>query len=205
MAKVATRGTTVVMSIHQPRSDIFQLFDRVVLLAKVGQNVPGCNGVGRVVYCGTTVNAAKHLRTALGYSNSMDSDSVELNAELPNAQTAADADDILDLCSGHHADHLAANFDQHPSQRESLERNISALGQAADAREMLNGRHGALAGVLARAKARRVMFHTELAVLSQRLLIKAARHPMLVFLHYGGSIFMAITLGSIFSHMGYTI
>ena len=51
-ARVAARGTTVVMSIHQPRSDIFELFHRVVLMAKGG----------RTVYCGEAAAAAARLQ-----------------------------------------------------------------------------------------------------------------------------------------------
>lgn len=34
---------------------------------------------------------------------------------------------------------------------------------------------------------------------------KAMRHPMLLALHYGGSLFMAATLGSIFADLKYDL
>ena len=37
MARLARSGVTVVMSIHQPRPDIFRLMDRVLLMSGQGQ------------------------------------------------------------------------------------------------------------------------------------------------------------------------
>lgn len=39
LAAIAQRGTTVLLSIHQPRADIFALFDRVVVLGEGGRVV----------------------------------------------------------------------------------------------------------------------------------------------------------------------
>lgn len=54
MARLHNR--TIIMSIHQPRSNIFNLFDRLLLLA-----------AGRMVYSGPADEAASHFGT-LGYS-----------------------------------------------------------------------------------------------------------------------------------------
>jgi ABC-type multidrug transport system ATPase subunit len=39
LAAIARRGTTVLVSIHQPRADIFALLDRVVVLCEGGKGV----------------------------------------------------------------------------------------------------------------------------------------------------------------------
>ena len=44
LKKIADTGRTVICSIHQPRSDIFTMFDEILLLAKLGS--------GRVAYAG---------------------------------------------------------------------------------------------------------------------------------------------------------
>jgi ABC-type multidrug transport system ATPase subunit len=55
LASIGKRGTTVLLSIHQPRADIFSLFDRVVVL---------CEG-GRVVFEGSPNMVPAYLQRAL--------------------------------------------------------------------------------------------------------------------------------------------
>uniref|UniRef100_A0A7S2QCP9 ABC transporter domain-containing protein n=1 Tax=Zooxanthella nutricula TaxID=1333877 RepID=A0A7S2QCP9_9DINO len=54
---LAQQGHTVVVTIHQPRSSIYQLFDQVMLMAE-----------GRVVYCGTTGSACSAFFAAAGHA-----------------------------------------------------------------------------------------------------------------------------------------
>ncbi|CAK9043589.1 unnamed protein product [Durusdinium trenchii] len=56
LKNLATLGVTVVMVIHQPRYDLFQLVDDVILLASGG----------RMAYCGPTTTAVGYF-SALGY------------------------------------------------------------------------------------------------------------------------------------------
>lgn len=55
LVNLARRGRTVVMSIHQPRSDIFKMFDGIILLSR-----------GNVVYSGPTLDVVKYFED-LGY------------------------------------------------------------------------------------------------------------------------------------------
>ena len=50
LQKMAASGCTIVCTIHQPSSDVFALFDRLILLAE-----------GRVAYCGSAVGAKDHF------------------------------------------------------------------------------------------------------------------------------------------------
>jgi ABC-type multidrug transport system ATPase subunit len=50
MREMAARGKAIVCTIHQPSSDVFAMFDRVLLLAE-----------GRLAYCGTTAGALNFL------------------------------------------------------------------------------------------------------------------------------------------------
>ncbi len=72
MAALARQGVTVVMSIHQPRPDIFRLMDRILIMSSDGQ----------VVFSGPTHLATAHF-AALGHVASSPSVSI--------------ADQVLDL------------------------------------------------------------------------------------------------------------
>mmetsp|Transcript_68689 Transcript_68689/g.191581 ORF Transcript_68689/g.191581 Transcript_68689/m.191581 type:complete len:1747 (-) Transcript_68689:1259-6499(-) len=198
-ARVAAKGTTVIMSIHQPRSDIFELFHRVVLMAKGG----------KVVYCGDASQAAGRLQAEANATMAPQiSDDSRLTEETSAATQAErftiDAvevegnpgDVILDLACGPYARDLVRAFEA-SDQRTDLIHAIGSLSAAADRRGQ-----GARSDFSSNVH---VGFHTQVLVLSQRLLKKAVRHPMLLALHYGGSVFMAITLGSIFSDMTYDL
>ena len=54
---VAQKGTAVLLSIHQPREDIFNLFDHVIVL---------CEG-GRAIFSGPTVDVPSFLRTVIDF------------------------------------------------------------------------------------------------------------------------------------------
>ncbi|XP_065840975.1 protein white-like isoform X2 [Oscarella lobularis] len=50
LQKMAASGCTIICTIHQPSSEVFALFDRLILLAE-----------GRVAYCGSSVGAKEHF------------------------------------------------------------------------------------------------------------------------------------------------
>lgn len=55
LKRIARDGTTVVLSIHQPRAEIFDLFTQIVFLTKDG----------RVAYCGPPKGVLPYLQTNL--------------------------------------------------------------------------------------------------------------------------------------------
>ncbi|KAF3908799.1 hypothetical protein ABW21_db0207627 [Orbilia brochopaga] len=55
LKNLAKKGRTIITTIHQPRSEIWDLFDRVILLSR-----------GQPVYCGTQANALPYF-SSLGY------------------------------------------------------------------------------------------------------------------------------------------
>ena len=229
------------MSIHQPRSDIFELFHRVVLMAKGG----------RTVYCGDAASAEACLQAEakaaiaenVGWRPSEDEAFLEAslhsmaegsgegggaggaeddgdrhvdeaksgNEELfenggeattswgvdgrravraSRARASLNPGDvILDLACGLHATQLTTAFERSEG-KAALATAIAELVRSS-------------AGATATSANSVAWFHTQVLVLSQRLLRKAVRHPMLLTLHYGGSVFMAVTLGSIFADMHY--
>ncbi|EWC46649.1 hypothetical protein DRE_04136 [Drechslerella stenobrocha 248] len=55
LKSLAKKGRTIITTIHQPRSEIWDLFDRVILLSR-----------GQPVYCGTQANALPYF-SSMGY------------------------------------------------------------------------------------------------------------------------------------------
>lgn len=72
LVKLARGGLTIVLTIHQPRSDIFHMFDRLLLLAR-----------GKVAYFGDATKAVPYFR--------------ELGFECPSSYNPADF--FIDLIS----------------------------------------------------------------------------------------------------------
>ena len=91
LRRIAHDGTTVIMSIHQPRIEIFQMFTQLVFLTRDG----------RVAYCGPSRNVRSYLDTELlssscglkGTNNNNDQDLTSSRSEP--ASNPADA--LLDV------------------------------------------------------------------------------------------------------------
>ncbi|KAJ3189650.1 hypothetical protein HK101_008814 [Irineochytrium annulatum] len=112
LRKIASRGKTVICTIHQPRSDLFPMFDNILLLARGG----------RVVYSGPTTQILPHFEN-LGH---------------PIGHGTNPADFILDLSSidlrsprlEHHSrrrvDFLTAAWRDRPRSRPSSDMSMSS-------------------------------------------------------------------------------
>lgn len=61
LKNLAKQGHTVIVTIHQPRSSIYQLFDQVMLMSE-----------GRAVYCGPTGGPCSSFFTSAGYGVPVD-------------------------------------------------------------------------------------------------------------------------------------
>jgi ABC-type multidrug transport system ATPase subunit len=64
LKELALRGKLVIVNIHQPSSDIFKLFDRLVVLDKGGYTA----------YNGNPIEALPYLRSIIRYANTSDSE-----------------------------------------------------------------------------------------------------------------------------------
>ena len=160
-ARVAARGTTVVMSIHQPRSDIFELFHRVVLMAKGG----------RTVYCGEAAAAAARLQAEVdaaigtppsspvgvatnGHAGGFEGVSTDGSKDEVNP-----GDLILDLACGLHATDLVRAFER-SQDRAGMARTIDSLATAGDERLVDRGNVGFSTGFKTNSVA---MFHVQVS------------------------------------------
>lgn len=86
LRRIAHDGTTVVMSIHQPRIEIFQMLTQVVFLTRDG----------RVAYCGPSRHVKSYLDTEL--ATYVPKATNEKDKDVSSSGTASNpADALLDV------------------------------------------------------------------------------------------------------------
>ncbi|CAM9775492.1 unnamed protein product [Ectocarpus fasciculatus] len=227
---VASRGTTVVCSLHQPRPRVLNLLDNVMLLS-----------CGKVAYFGSPQGSESYF-SSVGRP---------FPAEQPHP-----ADAMLTLCCREDGGALPALFERcafvengvycgpaaaaaafragegggadesgsgMSSSRQSLRRDGS-LHRDLEAQSVAGGAGGGgdeeeeeegapwlecCGGGEDRRGRRRpptAGFLVQTEALSRRLLLRAVRHPLLLLLHFGGAVAMAACLGTIFQgKLGFTL
>ncbi|CAM9471474.1 unnamed protein product, partial [Hapterophycus canaliculatus] len=241
LSGVASRGTTVLCSLHQPRPRVLNLLDKVILLSK-----------GQVAYFGSPRDAEPFFRS--------------IGRPFPTDQPHP-ADAMLTLCCREDGRDLPLLFrrsarsfpfspsgspvssqqpsseqDRSGSRRDGLVVSLSGSLNDRGERELSSGgttelvevgggrgasagtrdggagsgrraeeegrrrRHhhrSASGGVAAKGEAAgdergAAPFLVQVEALSRRLLLRAVRHPLLLVLHFGGSLAMALCLASVF-------
>jgi len=171
----------VILSIHQPRPDIFRLMDRAMLLS----------GNGEVVYSGPAADACNHLGAA---SESVAALAGLQQQQLPSQLTTCSADTspadfMLDLVIRSRRETVVALVDAFRDS-EIAQNDDTWVCSLADS-----------PGVLPPAKYM-PSFATQLGTLSTRLLRNTYRHPFLVLLNFVASLCAAIAIGLIFRDAG---
>lgn len=237
LRRIATRGTTVLCSLHQPRPRVVDLLDKVILLSQ-----------GQVAYFGAPSDAASYFAS--------------IGRPFPEEQPQP-ADAMLTLCCRDDDGDLPGMFRRSPlaqavavvaanvgvggeSERElvrseelsprptngaveggvgesSAECSIVGADDVALGTELvevarraeLRGRrrtYGEVRGNFlfksnttcsvgespAEGNMEEVSFWVKVEALSRRLVLRAMRHPLLLMLHFGGSIAMASCLATLF-------
>ncbi|CAM9125191.1 unnamed protein product [Ectocarpus sp. 6 AP-2014] len=229
---VASRGTTVLCSLHQPRPRVLNLLDNVMLLSR-----------GKVAYFGSPQGSESYF-SSVGRP---------FPAEQPHP-----ADAMLTLCCREDGGALPALFER----CAFVENGVYCVPSAATAAFLRAGEGGCVGGAeepgsgmsssrqslrrdgsqhrdleaqsvagaaggrqddeeeeeeapwldcCAEGKDRRrrtptAGFLVQTEALCRRLLLRAARHPLLLLLHFGGAVAMAACLGTIFQgRLGFTL
>ena len=95
LSRLAKRGRTVILSLHQPRSDAYPLFDRLVLLTR-----------GRVAYAGKTSEVLPHF-AALGYAPETDTNPLDFMIDISSVDYR---DDDAEIASKARVDKLLASW-----------------------------------------------------------------------------------------------
>ena len=190
LAALGDQGVTVVLSIHQPRPDVFRLLDRVLVMSKMGD----------VVYCGASERAEAHF-AALARPSDGESGVNEARSQkrfLPEGVNVADY--VLDTVL------------------RSSDEDVRAMVTAFRDSETCASDRAFLASVAARAAGgptgagrfafekggskKTAPFSKQLRLLCGRLLRKLFRHPFLIGVHFAASLATALGVGFVFMHVG---
>jgi ATP-binding cassette subfamily G (WHITE) protein 2 len=181
LKKIARDGTTVVMSIHQPRIDIFEMMTQIVFMTREG----------RVAYCGPTAGLSDYIAVNLredGFANG-----------LASPQTGASsnpADELLDVMNVLPPQLLVDRYQEskaHNVQKAVLDVLSNLYDDSEkEADEPLMKRLVHQRGKY-RANWLEQLFH-----LSFRALRNTLRNPFPFFLHGVTAVVAAITLGIVF-------
>ncbi|ODV77493.1 ABC transporter family protein [Suhomyces tanzawaensis NRRL Y-17324] len=172
-------GLTVILSIHQPRLEISNLFDKICLLTRGG----------RVVYYGSLANSFSYFNS-LSFLN---------NSEFNNKESSNFIDFIMDLSvkdtssrakeqySIQRIDHLVENW------KKVFQIDFKLLSPS-ETKESYNK----LNKILSKSTKDRILFFREVVVLTKRTFILTSRDRLSLLALNGGSVFMACACGWLF-------
>ena len=189
LSALGSMGVTVLLSIHQPRPDIFRLLDRVLLMS----------GTGSVVYCGPMMSLQTHFDTVIGRNVRITNQGITGHGAVSQGQnswipTGVDvADFVLDFVLKSEdsiVDGMVYEFknsDVHRKDTEFLLRLDTHTAHTDHDNESFS-----------RNKRPIACFSKQLKLLCGRLLRKVSRHPFLLGVHFASTFFTAIGVGLIF-------
>ncbi|KAG0380191.1 ATP-binding cassette sub- G member 2 [Mortierella sp. AD032] len=182
--ELARKGRTVILTVHQPRSDIYELFDDLLLLSK-----------GKVVYFGKAQTAAGYFE-ALGHEVPVGWNVADYFLDLITLHEDKTSSDGSSSSSSHedfaqkYSDYLATNPEAHLTQLLQEHQNAS---EKIERDALLNQFKKAYTTEYATTTL------TQTLLLTQRSLTNLARHPTIfqasAFIH----IVFALVIGSLFS------
>ena len=181
LVSIAENGQTVLLSIHQPRRDIFEMFHRIIVL---------CKG-GKVVYEGSPRDVEKYLQKA---------STLGLATLMEGHERLNPADVLLDVASENSAFKLASAF----ASGEFSTINSDMAASYENGASPVHRNEGLLTTdelsdkYLKAAERKMANPVLQFIVLSTRLVQTAIRHPMLLCLQYFGALFLALSLGHVF-------
>ena len=181
VSKIASCGTTVVMSIHQPRVDIFAKIRRVVLLAKGGH----------MAYIGEAERVGEYMAGLLAGQQHGPSSALALGSTSGASGNPADL--MLDVVTSHPRDEIVQHFRGSPQLRRlraQLERAAAIDSGPADA--------GAGGGALADKLKTKASFGCQFRLLAIRNMRTALRDPMVLAMQVVAAAIVGVTLGLTF-------
>merc|ERR1719342_602524 len=171
----------VLVVIHQPRREVAELFDSLVLLT---------SGPGRMAYCGSMAQAPAYMESC-GYVVPAHGSATDFYLDLLTPGTATDASSAL-------VDAFASK--QKSSLEALVEEALQTKGQTAE--EMLRAAQEKFGSSKPRFGAYAVPFHRQLSVLLRRKILVTLRNPGAVGMQVFMPIMMGFVLGGSFKGIG---
>ena len=185
-------GTAVITSIHQPRTNIFNKFDRLLVLHH-----------GESVYCGPVTSLSPYLAN-IGSPVPSDYNPADYIIDtLFDENNVTNIDESVDPESEHAGKQNMSHPNANPFCAESfiasdlyeaLKKDIEGIRVAYDDSSKGNGEMANDAGGL------RLWLH-EVCILSSRNMIGLFRNPLLFAFHLGFSVYFALLLGVIYFNL----
>ena len=187
-------GVTVVLSIHQPRPDIFRLLDRVLVLS----------GQGAVVYGGPSHRAEAHF-AAMPYAAVPDRTLHIADFMLDTVLRASDEDVRRMIDDYGRSDILRDDEERVASLIRAAEERTGEAGRgvAMGSRSAGGGRRGSGDGDARKSRERyHAPFWRQMRLLCGRLLRNMYRHPFLLTVHFTAAFVVALGVGAVFWQVG---
>ena len=182
LAALGDDGVTVVLSIHQPRPDVFRLLDRILVMSKTGD----------VVYCGPSASAEAHF-ASLARPNHLGGGNARSARFLPEGVNVADY--VLDTV-------LRSSDEDVRSMVTAFRGSETFASDRAFLASVAARAAGAPAPFPSGARKKTAPFGKQLRLLCGRLLRKLFRHPFLIGVHFLASFSTALGVGFIFLRVG---
>ncbi|ORE01971.1 hypothetical protein BCV72DRAFT_62338 [Rhizopus microsporus var. microsporus] len=187
---------TIIVTIHQPRSNIYKMFDSLMLLS-----------AGQLVYFGPTNSCSSYFRD-LGFSipadyniadylidltmkRPDDTDSTQHDTLTPFSNSQREQEEFDLLSESNHAHYLTDSF-RSSELYENIKNRIGRSNPGGPFSVWVDppGQDVSILSI--------TQFYHELSLLSSRTFINMYRNPMLFFAHFAFSVVLAILLGSLF-------
>ena len=172
LASLAAGGVTALLSIHQPRPDIFRLLARVLVLS----------GAGQPVYSGPASLAAAHFGS-MGHAVP---EHVHVADFMLDTVLRAPPQEVSRMVAAFRSSEVAG---ANALLAERVRLQLSYRGPAAGPAAPPAGKYAASFGL-------------QLRVLCGRLLRNTYRHPFLFWLHFVATLAVALCIGAVFRRAG---
>lgn len=169
-------GITVILSIHQPSTQISNLFDKICLLARGG----------RLVYYGNLILSSKYFAN-LNLDTSSSSNLIEYIVSLSVKDSTTKAKEEL---SSRRIEMLVHAWSTHQNQNWQMPPPLT--------REESQKSFKRLLILFSRPKLDQISFFKEVAILTKRTFILTYRNKLYLLALNGGSIFLALVTGWLF-------
>ena len=191
LSGLSRTGVTVLLSIHQPRPDIFRLLDRVMVLS----------GQGAVVYSGPSDRAEGHF-ASMSYAAAPDKTLHIADFMLDTVLRASD-EDVRRMIDDYKGSDILRGDETHVAGliRAAEERVGPRRGVEMGRRGGGGGSNGGSRNTHTRERYH-APFWRQMRLLCGRLLRNMYRHPFLLTVHFTAAFVVALGVGAVFWQVG---